>query len=236
MFTTKTRVTASTTGPDGRLTLVSIVNMMQDCSQLWLESEPLVKDYFLNNGLSLVISSRQIDVINYPSYGEELEVVTSVYECNKYFGSRNTCLKGQKNGRLYAKSWSIGVFIDLETGKPARLSERALTSLTYDPKLAMNYLDKRISLPLSSSREYAPIAVQRSDIDFNRHVNNAQYIRMAYNCLAPEQCINRMRVEYKMPSRLGDIIVPHVYQEENSPTLVVLANTEAKPYAYVEFS
>ena len=47
MYSLKYKVTTSTCDSEGRLKLYSALQMMQDCSEMWIDSEPEVKDYFL---------------------------------------------------------------------------------------------------------------------------------------------------------------------------------------------
>ena len=46
MYSLKYKVTTSTCDSEGKLKLYSALQMMQDCSEMWIDSEPEVKDYF----------------------------------------------------------------------------------------------------------------------------------------------------------------------------------------------
>ena len=46
MYSLKYKVTTSTCDSEGRLKLYSALQMMQDCSEMWIDSEPGVKQYF----------------------------------------------------------------------------------------------------------------------------------------------------------------------------------------------
>ncbi|MBQ9587885.1 MAG: hypothetical protein IJR26_08520 [Bacteroidales bacterium] len=52
MYSLNYKVTTSTCDADGRLKLFAALQMMQDCSEMWIVSEPTVQRYFeeqLNN-------------------------------------------------------------------------------------------------------------------------------------------------------------------------------------------
>jgi acyl-ACP thioesterase len=51
----------------------------------------------------------------------------------------------------------------------------------------------------------------RADIDYNRHVNNANYIRMAMELLPGDFVVKGMRVEYRVAAKLGDTLTPRVH-------------------------
>ena len=52
MYSLKYKVTTSTCDSEGKLKLYSALQMMQDCSEMWIDSEPEVKDYFLQQNMA----------------------------------------------------------------------------------------------------------------------------------------------------------------------------------------
>jgi acyl-ACP thioesterase len=232
------------TDSKGRLKLVSAIDMMQDCSQLWLESEPQIVRYFQENGIVQILVSRQVDVKRMPVYGERLTVCTSVYECRSFFGYRNTMIYDGA-GSLCLSSWSTGAFVNNE-GKPQPLPREQTAVLVMDPKADMEYLGKKIVPPGEGRilRREAPVPVRRNDIDFNRHMNNARYVQIACEYLPEDFEARRLRVEYKIPAKPGDVLYPEVYEEPDNfmePGLpqrvfVRLADAEGRPYTLMEFT
>ena len=79
MYSLKYKVTTSTCDSEGRLKLYSALQMMQDCSEMWIDSEPEVKDYFLQQNMAQLLATRQVEIVRVPDYKEELTVTTSVY-------------------------------------------------------------------------------------------------------------------------------------------------------------
>ena len=234
MVSIRAQVLPSQTGPDGLQTTVSVLTMMQDCSRLWFDSEPELKGYLTANGLGIFIASRQTDIVRFGRYAEELKVETGVYECNGAFGYRNTFIYGA-GGEPIAKSWSIGVFVDMATGRPARLPDRIVKAGTYDQKADMEYLDRKIVLPESEPEEYPCFTAMRSDIDLYDHVNNAQYIRMACEFLPEGRKYHRVRVEYKSPAKLHDRLFPFV-RRAGDAVYVELRNGAGGQFFVAEFS
>ena len=57
---------------------------------MWIDSEPEVKDYFLQQNMAQLLATRQVEIIRVPDYKEELTVTTSVYGMKPMFGFRNT--------------------------------------------------------------------------------------------------------------------------------------------------
>ena len=213
MYSLNYKVTTSTCDSDGKLKLYSALQMMQDCSEMWIDSEQGVKDYFEKENMAQLLASRQVEVIRRPSFKEELTVTTSVYGMKSMFGFRNTFIYDAEGLPCY-RTWSMGAFVDKGTGKLKKVDDQTISTMLLEPKLDMNYKDRRIILPKEGGTVLAPIAVQKADIDYNKHVNNANYIRMAMELLPDGFEVKGLRVEYRVPARLNDQLVPTVYQQD----------------------
>ncbi len=234
MYSIATRVAPSQAGRDGRQTLVSIVSMMQDCSQLWLDSEPALARHLVEDEDAMLLATRQVEVCRRAEMGEHLTVTTSVYACNKRLGYRNTFIYDSQ-GAPVAKCHCVGVFVDRATNKPGALTPEIVASLTYDPELPVACSKKKIHVPKEEGRALASFKARPSDIDFNQHVNNAQYVRMALDACPALSDSSRLRIEYRLPAREGDEIFPVVWDEPDR-TVMELRDAAGKPYVVLEFS
>ena len=221
MYSLKYQVTTSTCDSEGRLKLYSALQMMQDCSEFWIDSEPGVKQYFAEQNMAQLLATRQVEVIRVPRYKEELTVTSTVYGMKPMFGFRNTFIYDAQ-GRPCYKTWSMGAFVDKSTGKLKRVDDETIASMTLEPQLEMNYKDRRIILPKTEGEVMEPVKVLRADIDYNRHLNNANYIRMAMELLPESFVVRGLRVEYRVAAKLGDMLTPTVYQT-NAGIIIALS-------------
>jgi acyl-ACP thioesterase len=235
MYMVKERVGASHTDSEGNLKVVSALDMMQNCSQLWLESEPALEKFFKESNIAQMLVSRQTDILRIPVYGERLTVETRAYDCKKLLGYRNTVIyDGQ--GSPCIVSWSIGAFVNLETGRPEKLPDEILAGLCIDPKFDMEYLGKKIALPVGPGQRFDPVKVSRNDIDFNRHMNNARYVQIAVEFLPADFTVSRFRIEYKMPAKHGDSLYPVIFEESGAFYLVLSDGGEnGRVFTVMEF-
>lgn len=233
MFSIKQVVTPSKTDIDGRMKLFSAIQLMQDCSEMWKESEPAFLNYLLENRAAQLLNYRYLEVLRVPELGECLTCSTSVYGTQGPFGYRNTAIYDAAGKPCYL-SWCIGAFVSADTGGLVRLPQAVASQLKLDPQLPMNYGSRKITMPDVEPIPLPPIAVLRNDIDYNRHVNNAHYIRMALECLPTEFVPTTMRVEYKRPVAPGAVISPALILQ---PThAYVLLQVEGVLCCAVEFS
>ena len=232
MYTLDYLVTTSTCDSEGRLKLYSALQMMQDCSEMWIDSEPAARKFFNDNNMTQLLATRQVEVIRVPRFKERLSVTTSIYEVMPMYGFRNTFIRDAQGNPCY-RTWSMGAFVDLATGKLARISDDAIASLTLEPKQEMNYRGRRISLPKQDGTVMDPVRVMHADIDYNRHMNNANYVRMAMELLPDDFKVRDLRVEYRVAAKLGDMLVPTLYRIEGG--WVVALSVGKEVCAIIEF-
>ncbi len=233
MYSLNYKVTTSTCDSEGRLKLFSALQMMQDCSEMWIDSEPGVKQFFEEQNMAQLLASRQVEVIRVPEYKEELTVTTSVYGMKPMFGFRNTFIYDAEGKPCY-RTWSMGAFVDKSNGKLKRVDDATIASMHLEPQLEMNYGDRRIILPKEGGEVLAQIKVLRADIDYNRHMNNANYIRMAMELLPENFDVKGLRVEYRVAAKLGDVLTPTVYRIDGGVVVALSIGSEA--CAIIEFT
>ena len=213
MYSLNYQVTTSTCDSEGRLKLYSALQMMQDCSEMWIDSEPGVKQYFAEQNMAQLLATRQVEIIRVPEYKEKLTVTTSVYGMKPMFGFRNTFIYDSEGKPCY-RTWSMGAFVDKTAGKLKRVDDATIASMTLEPQLEMNYKDRRVILPKENGETLDPIQVLRADIDYNKHVNNANYVRMAMELLPEDFKVRGLRMEYRVAAKLADVLIPTVYKIE----------------------
>ena len=233
MYSLIYKVTTSTCDSEGKLKLYSALQMMQDCSEMWIDSEPQVKDYFARENMAQLLASRQVEIVRVPDFKEELTVTTSVYGMKPMFGFRNTFIYDAEGKPCY-RTWSMGAFVDKANGKLKRVDDTVAGSLLIEPQLEMNYKDRRIILSKTEGEVLEPVKVMRADIDYNKHLNNANYVRMAMELLPEDFEIKGLRVEYRVAAKLGDMLVPTIYKHDG--VIIVSLSIGEDVSAIIEFS
>ena len=98
----------------------------------------------------------------------------------------------------------------------------------------MNYKDRRIILPKEGGEVLEPVRVLRADIDYNRHMNNANYVRVAMELLPEGFEVRGLRVEYRVAAKLGDVLVPTIYKYDD--VIIVSLSIDKDVSAIIEFS
>lgn len=229
----QSRIRYSEIGENGKLSVPGLINYYQDCSTFQSEE--------LGNGicdLSLhrrvwVLAYWQIELNRLPRLGENVTIQTWAHSFKGFQGERNYRMLG-KDGEVLSYANSLWIYVNLESGHPARVEKEVQELYPIEPALEMERTSRKIQIPFDGETQSA-FQVGRHHLDTNHHVNNAQYIDMAQEYLEKEEPLSRIRAEYKNQAVLGDIVVPVVYREKDR-VVVDLRSTEQKSYAIVEFS
>ncbi|WP_295162125.1 thioesterase family protein [uncultured Brachyspira sp.] len=232
MYEMKTIVGTSQIDKNGFLKTSSVFDMMQDCSFFQLDSNTELTKYFNENNISMFLVSRQVDIYKLPKYGDKVIVRTYVYECNEAYGYRNTFIYDENDNEL-AVCYAVGGFVDLLSGALIRLPSSFIENFKFDKKQEMNYMSRKIKFDNNLLKETDRFKVRKYCIDDNNHVNNARYIDMAL--YYAEDYYKRIRIEYRMPAALGDIIVVKKSDFDNK-VLLKFDSEDNKTYALIEFS
>ena len=127
-----------------------------------------------------------------------------------------------------------GAFVDKAVGKLKRVDDATIASMAMEPRLEMNYKDRRIILPKEGGEVLEPVRVLRADIDYNRHMNNANYVRVAMELLPEGFEVKGLRVEYRVAAKFGDVLVPTLYHIDGG--LIVALSVGNETSAIIELT
>jgi len=226
------RIRFSELGEDRKLTINSIINYFQDCSNFHSQMLDLGIETLEKRQRAWMLSAWQINIKRRPVMGEEVTISTWPYDFKGFYGYRNFVLQ-TKVGEIIAYANSIWVYLNSVTGSPVRIDPQDVDRYGMEEKLNMEYAPRKIVIPQESTKKES-FTVMRHHLDVYHHVNNGQYIQMAIEYIPADFEIHQLRVEYKNQAVLGSVITPLVSCKEGIYT-VTLANEENLPYAVVAF-
>lgn len=233
MYQFRSRVRYSEADSKTRLSYHALLNYLQDTSTMHSDELGQTGESLFEQDMAWVLSFWQVCIEDLPKLGQKLTVSTWPYSTTGLFGQRNFCVDNEDGERI-VKANSIWVLIDTKTGRPMRITDEVSSCYPDEPKLEMDYCDRKIAVP-SIYEEMEPVTVPKYFIDTNNHMNNAKYVMVAEEYLPKDFPVREIRVEYKKAAVLGDVLCPRVTVAEEDVT-VVLADEKGKPYATVSFA
>ncbi|HCI85095.1 MAG TPA: acyl-[acyl-carrier-protein] thioesterase, partial [Lachnospiraceae bacterium] len=107
--------------------------------------------------------------------------------------------------------------------------ENIVTAFGIHPRADMKYAPRKLP-DMEGGEVMESFSVGRQNLDTNHHVNNAQYVAMAMECLPRGIKPVELLVEYKKQAYLGDIITPVVQRTEDGYAISLRASG-GDPYA-----
>lgn len=209
------------------LSLYSLINYFQDCSNFHAEVCGVGLDWTEANRRAWMLASWQILVDEYPTMGDKVEISTWATGFRGFVGYRNYEMR-DGSGRSIARANSEWVFMDTERNCPTKVPplQAEAYGIEADRKLQDNFGQRKIRIP-DNGRQMEPFRIQEYHLDTNHHVNNGQYIRFAEAYLPPRMKIHKLRAEYKKQVLLGDLLYPTVAETDRGIVVVLAREGEA---------
>ena len=219
MYSFSSRIRFSETDQNRQLSVTALLNYFQDCSCFQIEHAGVGFSFLDAQHLAWVVNYWQLDIRALPFFGDTVTVSTNPYRYRNFMGFRNFALDDEKGQRLVTAN-SIWSLMNLERLLPALITPEHAERLGVGIPFDMDYTDRKIAVPKEGGRILSPVPVDESMLDSNRHVNNAQYVRMALAAAGIlDATPSRLNVQYKLAAHAGDVIVPIVHQSEDGCTI-----------------
>ncbi len=232
MYSFNSRIRYSECDSRCKLRLEALLNYFQDASTFQSEELGAGFSYLVPRNLVWVLASWQIVVNRYPELGEKVVIGTHPHDFKGFLGSRNFCMMTEA-GEMLAKANSLWTLLNFDTMKPVIAPEDLVGKYQVEPPLDMEYAGRKIRIE-GDAVPGEPIVVRKQHLDSNYHVNNAQYVSMAVDCLPEGFAIGSLRVEYKKQAHLNDVLIPYVASSDNR-IVVSLRDEEGAVYVNAEF-
>ncbi len=208
LYESHLRVNACDTDSTGRLRVSSMFNYIQNMASVHAEGLGVGIQKMLNLNMFWVLSWVKLEFICMPRFGDELSAKTWP-KCRHRLFSIRDFLFYDKNGALFSKGTTAWLLVDLKTKKaknPECLEARipCLESMGALHCYPERFHSEHPGQPVFTRR------IRYSDLDINRHVNNARYVEFLMDCYDVEHHrrhrVGSLAVSFVAEARCGDEI------------------------------
>ena len=200
------RITCNDMDSEYRMTPESILNLSQDTIAAFLTTRHLAAFDLQKEGFTWVLSEYTIDLCGaMPLWRERLEVVVSPSEISSFklhFDYRIL----NKDGDTVITGTSIWSIINVQTGRPEQIAEHCRVcgeTAVRHPRIVV----KAVS---HSDIEFKYIT-NISDIDFNGHVHNVSYLKIALSVIPLEmsrtKIIKSLTIKFIRQSFIDQVLI-----------------------------
>ncbi|XP_068331972.1 palmitoyl-acyl carrier protein thioesterase, chloroplastic-like [Pyrus communis] len=207
-------------GPDKTATLESVLNLLQETAlnHVWMSG--LLSDGFgathemMRNDLIWVVSRMQVQVDQYPIWGEVLEIDTWVQASGKNGMKRDWLIRSQSTGHVFARATSTWVMMNRKTRRLSKMPEgvRGEIAPWFIEKQAItdDVPEKIVKLDNNAKYVNSDLKPKRSDLDMNHHVNNVKYVRWMLETIPDDilesHQLTGITLEYRKECGSSDIV------------------------------
>lgn len=243
LYEIESRVRYSECDELGNLSVLALINYLQDCTTFHSEDIGRGVAYMSARHQAWLIAAWQIEIVRLPRFCERIRVGTWCHTMSRTLASRNFVICDEACKQL-VRADSLWFVYDADAGRPVRIGDEQRVYLTDIPPLDMPPTKRRVRLK-GESVDAPAVQVSELHLDTNRHVNNAQYLAMAMAALSamradggstvPADRLRRICICYQQQARLGDVIYPHVYAQDGGAA-IDLTDEAGASFATVELA
>lgn len=182
----------------GHARLDSLFSYFQEAAGRHAAALGVGRDQLLEQGGFWVLSRCWMRVPHYPAWGGEVVVRTWPRGVERLFALRDVQLLSPE-GELWGEGVSAWLILDTNTHRPLRPGP-FLKHIPVNAEPGVQGDVARKMTDIEDAAQLRQFAVRHSDLDMNRHVNNAAYVRWILDAFSPRQHdefrIQAIRIDY----------------------------------------
>jgi len=155
-----------------------------------------------------VLSRMAVEVERYPSWGEEVTLVTWPRDAGSIFALRDFEILSANGGRLVGGS-SAWLVLDARTRRPQRMKPIAASIPALTHKSALNQDPEKLD-PVKNGRQEMKTTAHYSAVDVNGHVNSVNYVSWILDSYPLEfhraHCVRSLQINFLCETLGGEEI------------------------------
>ena len=187
-------------------------------------------------GVAWVLLDWKYKIIERPKYGQNIKIKTWSRKMEKCSAYRDFQIFDE-NENILAIATTKWVLIDTNTGKIQRIPEEFIIKYQSEPERSVFYEEIEKIQEVEEEENSIQIKIRRTDLDINNHVNNLNYLDLAYEVL-PDEVYNKeiknIRITYKHQIVPGETVNVAYTKKENKNIITIKTEDKAKLHAIVE--
>lgn len=230
MYSYTDRVSYSEIDSNQQLTYFSLVNYLQDCSCFHSEEAGVGLDYLVKRHIGWFVTGYEIHIIRMPKYAEKIVISTYPYQVKGLMAHRDYAI-ALEDGSILAYANSLWVLMDLQSGKPARITQEMEAGFKDEGRPEFKFESGKLFYK-NNGEKVGNFKVSEIYIDTNGHMNNSYYIDVTRRFL-PEDGFKSIRINYKKAAQLFDELDVYLVKLEDGYQVILIKDDEV--YTIVEY-
>lgn len=162
------------------------------------------------HGIAWILAEWRVEIVKMPKYSDALFAETWISEGALAAHSNREFLISDESGNIFVKAAAKLTLFDLKANRIIKTNRAVLDK--YLPEGTTVFSEKaRRLIPAENYSSEREFSLRRSDIDYNGHVHNTEYLSFALEIMPEEAAesnsVASFRVAYKRPLHYGDKVV-----------------------------
>jgi acyl-ACP thioesterase len=211
------KITAFDVDAFNRMRVNRIFDYFQDAASNDAELRGFGYNEFVPKGLFWVLSWVKFEFLSYPKFMDEIKIQTWGKKQHKLYSIRDVLMFNTKD-EIIIRGTSAWLLLDSKSLRPKILTRLYPEIEMLDTKDALTDLPQRINSVKETEMVFSK-KIGYSDIDLNRHTNNAKYIEMVFDCFNQnfhsEHYVKSLTVTFNAETKSGDEI--ELYKADLEP-------------------
>jgi acyl-ACP thioesterase len=180
LWETSLKIRAFDVDANNRLKVSTIFDYFQDAASNHAEELKVGYTDLIPKGYFWVLSWAKLEIINYPKFMDEIKIQTWGKKQFKLYSIRDFFMMDE-NDKLLCKATTAWLFLDVNSMRPKIMPQLFPDVKFLEDKSAIDELPKKIETTLTAEIIYLK-DIKYSDIDLNKHANNAKYVELINDC------------------------------------------------------
>jgi len=213
LFSEQHRITYYECDRTGRATLTTLINIAILASEDQSDALGLTTDFVQSHGVGWVVTQYAMDITRMPRQDETVTIAVRGSAYNPYFAYREFWIR-DADGQQLAYITSIWVTMSQELRRIVKILPELVEPYQTESVKRIPRLPRPISFESTDTTITKPYQVRFSDIDPNRHVNNAHYFDWLIDTLPADfllqHDLQHVDVRYENEVKYGHTVSAHV--------------------------
>lgn len=215
-WTENFKIRAYEVGPNGRASIQSICNYLQESAANHAEALNVAVSRLMEMNLTWVLSRLHVRMEKYPFWQKTVTVETWPSAKDNFYALRDFRIKNERD-EIIGVATSSWMMIDIKARKPVILPDFLAEFENRSEGRALEDTFKR--LPKIGEAQYEKsFNVRLSDLDMNQHVNSVNYVEWALEVTPPEfwnqYQLYDLEISFRAESVYGDRVVSQCRVED----------------------
>jgi acyl-ACP thioesterase len=210
---------------NNRLKVSAIFDYFQDAASLHADNLKVGYDDLIPKGYFWVLSWAKIEFSNYPKFKDEVKIQTWGKKQFKLYSLRDFILYSSDEN-IMCKGTTAWLLLDAKTLRPKVLTQLFPDVLMLPDKSALEDLPEKFPI-LPQTEIIFSKEIKYSDIDLNKHANNAKYVELI------QDCYNQ---EFHNSNQLKSLTISFLSEAKYGQNLEILKSIDTleNEYDYIE--